>query len=387
MNKQLMKIRTQAVCHSGQSLPLLTTVLKASSLGTRVFSAFLLVRVYGRPAHNRPMRTMSISGSNLTLMAEAVGFMGLQLPKRTQALMRTMCLEEGKEDWVSSTVLDELYQDLIAQTGRTDFGLQLACNPALARYGILPMLVLHAPSLRVALGDIQKFAALIQDKSELEWINTADACVFRIHPHCLSEIGRMCRSDFAMLALTHALRMFGKGRTGLIRVKFAHAKPAHVDQYSLFFDAPVEFDCPHNELILSRAMLSETMPGADSMLYSACLARANMALAEQRGRKGGLVQQLSQLLLARLHERPRMADVAQCLGYTDRTLRRHLADIGADYQQLLSKLQMERACALLSDGSRSIQQVAADVGFTSVSSFHRAFLRATGVTPNAWRGA
>ena len=46
-----------------------------------------------------------------------------------------------------------------------------------------------------------------------------------------------------------------------------------------------------------------------------------------------------------------------------------------------------RARALLEESSRSITEVALDVGFTDLANFSHAFRREVGMTPNAYRRA
>jgi AraC-like DNA-binding protein len=154
----------------------------------------------------------------------------------------------------------------------------------------------------------------------------------------------------------------------------------------VYFDCPIQFGARRSALVFDASMLTLGIAGADPMLYSAVLQRANMALSELKGSRG-LVNEVSSYVVAHLHERPRMAQVAQALGFNERTLRRHLNELGVDFQALLQRFQLERARALLAQGERSIQQIAGDVGFASVSAFHRAFLRWTGDTPKAWREA
>jgi len=144
------------------------------------------------------------------------------------------------------------------------------------------------------------------------------------------------------------------------------------------------FNQPDSKLFFDNALLSCSMSGADPVMYSTVLTRANLALSSQHGRMG-LAAKVWQVLSERLHLRPSMEVVAQALGYNSRTLRRHLAEAGTNYQSLLQQMQMDRACDLLTRGERSIQQVSDDVGFVNASAFHRAFLRWTGQTPKAWQ--
>ncbi len=54
------------------------------------------------------------------------------------------------------------------------------------------------------------------------------------------------------------------------------------------------------------------------------------------------------------------------------------------YETLLNK-RMEKARQLLGESSESVNTIAAKVGFTTASYFHRAFKRVNGVTPNEYR--
>ncbi len=333
------------------------------------------------------MIEMSVSGLNFQVLHEVVSLMGLRLPPRAAAwLPRGGPADELAARWVSSQELDALYCDLVAMTGRSDFGLMAACSPAIARVGILPMLIMHSPHLAEALQNIIKFAALLQSEPELTLQDEGAHTRLYLDVMHSSPTGLVVRSEFVALGLTHILRLVGLGRAGLVRLALAYPAPPHADQYRQYFDCDVRFDAPRNELVFESALLKGAVPGADPMLYSAILARANMALSELKGQRG-LVNEVSAFVLTHLAERPRMEDVAQALGLHERTLRRRLAELGVDYQALMQRFQLERSRALLAEGRRSIQQIAGDVGFGSVSAFHRAFLRWTGHTPKAWRDA
>jgi AraC-like DNA-binding protein len=72
---------------------------------------------------------------------------------------------------------------------------------------------------------------------------------------------------------------------------------------------------------------------------------------------------------------------------SERSLRRHLTREGISFPELLTDAQREIAERLLRDSTRTIQQAAYDMGFSSPSAFHRAFKRWTGRTPSEFRAA
>lgn len=331
-----------------------------------------------------PVSEILISPLNLQVVAEVVQMMGACLPPvYSQTLNRG--LASGVDGpWLPASVLDQVYVDVIEGLARSDFGLQSACSPVLARVGMLPMLLLHSPDLRTAIDHIRTYGVLHQGRIEFTQHEHEGVVHLRFDVICRSPLGRMCRNDFVMLSLTQLLRMFGQGQTGLVSVCFDHPTPPHADQYRLYFDAPVSFGAPQTVLSFKAHMLDASLGATDPMIYQAVMARLNLALSELRGRDH-LVDQVNRVLAERLHLKPRITDVAAALGLHERTLRRRLADLGVDHQQLLQRLQQDRASAALALGERSIQQIAGDVGFASAAAFHRAFLRWTGLTPKAWR--
>ncbi len=327
-----------------------------------------------------------MSSLNIQQLAEAVAMMGVPCPPRVRELLMRLNTTEGQDDWLGSDQLDACYQDIIALSGRSDLGLQLANSPAVMRYGVIPMLLLHSPHLEAALVNIQTYAALLQEASEIALHSQGEEACITIRPMGCSPLGLRCRTEFVTLGLAHVLRIYGQGQAHIRRLDFTHPAPEHLERYVQQFDAPLRFDCAANQIVFEHASLAHQIPGADPMLYSAALTRANIALSERRARRG-LVHRLTQALSQRLDQRPSMADVARDLGCSDRTLRRHLREVGVDYQALLVRLQTESACAQLAQQQRSIQQIAASLGFSQASAFHRAFLRWTGMTPKAWQEA
>ncbi len=328
------------------------------------------------------MPAQSISLLNLQVLQEAAALAGVTWQHGQPAAS----LDEAEAPWVSSEVLDAAYRSLMQATGRSDLGLMLACSPVLARIGILPMLLMHAPNLATVLDHIRQYCVLIQEAPEFTVDDDAEADTvtlrFKVMHH--SPEGLVCRFEFVALGLTQILRLVGQGDAGLLALDVPYAPPPHAVLYAQHFDGPVRFDQPEGRLVFRRAWMARSIYGADPLLYGAVLQRANLALAARR-RQDGLVAQVSQVLASRLHLRPTMADVADALGLTARTLRRRLSQLGIDYLALQQQMQQQRAQSLLAAGERSIQQIAADVGFASTPAFHRAFLRWTGDTPRGWQ--
>jgi AraC-like DNA-binding protein len=81
-----------------------------------------------------------------------------------------------------------------------------------------------------------------------------------------------------------------------------------------------------------------------------------------------------------------VAAVSTAVGISERSLRRQFgAATGMTWRQYVLQSRLLRAMALLTEPSRTVIDVATEVGFDSVSAFTRAFGRLTSETPSAYR--
>ena len=82
---------------------------------------------------------------------------------------------------------------------------------------------------------------------------------------------------------------------------------------------------------------------------------------------------------------PDYEDIARQLRLPASTLRRRLQQEGQSYRAIKDEIRRGLATAWLLQGDRSVGQIAADLGFTEPSAFHRAFRKWTGARPGEYR--
>lgn len=91
---------------------------------------------------------------------------------------------------------------------------------------------------------------------------------------------------------------------------------------------------------------------------------------------------------ARAHESIDLAQVAREVGLSPfHFLRLFARVLGVTPHQYLVRARLRRAASLLPDATRSITEVAYEVGFNDLSHFVRSFRRAAGVSPRGFRRA
>lgn len=107
-----------------------------------------------------------------------------------------------------------------------------------------------------------------------------------------------------------------------------------------------------------------------------------------RARDRGRAVDAARWLDAHAAERVDLASAARAVGLSPFHFLRVFADVlGVTPHQYLVRARLRRAARLLADDSRSITDVAFDVGFGDLSNFVRTFHRAAGVSPRSFRRA
>lgn len=197
------------------------------------------------------------------------------------------------------------------------------------------------------------------------------------------------RSAFAYRTfwiIVHGVNCWLVGRRLPIRwVDFKCSAPRTGTDYRLFFGAPVRFDQPETRLVFDAELLK--LP----VIRDACALReflrhapANI-LVRYRHDEG-----LSAAIRGRLHATapsawPSFDILAAGMRMQAPTLRRRLQSEGQSYRSIKDEMRRALAMEALLGGNRSVADLAADIGFSEPSAFHRAFHKWTGKSPASYR--
>ncbi len=73
------------------------------------------------------------------------------------------------------------------------------------------------------------------------------------------------------------------------------------------------------------------------------------------------------------------------LGMSVSTLKRRLAELNTSYSEILAERRLHHGTRLLGMSDRSVNEIAENLGYSSVTNFSRAFRKAAGVSPSTWR--
>lgn len=135
----------------------------------------------------------------------------------------------------------------------------------------------------------------------------------------------------------------------------------------------------HYEIHFDQRAMSLPLPSASPSLHRSSieLCRHELFKAPQ----SSLVKQSAILHIENHHGSMTLVKLAKLMNMSISTLQRRLAEENTDFTEILFQTRIELAKDMLKNTSLSVNEVAAKVGYQSVSSFIKGFKRALNITP------
>jgi AraC-like DNA-binding protein len=262
------------------------------------------------------------------------------------------------------------------------FGLD-ARRMKVGSFALLCRALLSHASVGGALREAQRGFNLLLDDVRVELHE--DAARMRVELNNRIEPVALRRfADETLLVMLHGLLCWVAGRRVVLRAcAFAWPRPVHASEYRRMFGAHLSFGAPATSIEFDASVLSaRCAPTAASLReflrdapQSVFLKQVSEPVWSERVRRR----------LRRGADWPGADAVAAEWGVSVVTLRRKLATEGTSWQRVVNELRHDLALRLLRDRTRSIEQVAATLGYGDARSLHRAFRKWTGAAPGAYR--
>ena len=169
------------------------------------------------------------------------------------------------------------------------------------------------------------------------------------------------------------------------RVTFTHRLPPDISEHERIFGCPVRFEAEHNRLHIDRAIWEMPMTGAHSGVFGVLIEHADLLLT-RLPRGPDLVERTRRVLGECMRGGDvSLKSVARELGMSERSLQRHLGELGHTYNSLVDEVREVTARLYLEQPDMALAEIGYLLGFAEQSTFHRAFKRWTGCTPKQAR--
>jgi AraC-like DNA-binding protein len=316
--------------------------------------------------------------SDLRVMMDALARLGYD----ADALATTAGFRAVAFDDPDARVPCDAYGALVAGAQRVRFtpnlALALARVTPLGAYPLLDYLVITSDTAGAGLQQLARYFDLVGSPVGVEVRDERDPV--RV------ELTRGAPFGVEYLASLMVLHLGAEtgGRFAAAEISFQHA-PDDVMQLEQSLGCPVRAGATWNGLTVTRESWCLPMRRRDPILRRLLESQADEILARLPARAGFAVDVQRALSSRVAGGDTRIGTVARQLAMSGRTLQRRLAEVGTSYQELLDEVRKEAAGRYLTGSTLAIGEVAYLVGYSEPATFHRAFKRWYGTTPEAFR--
>lgn len=280
---------------------------------------------------------------------------------------------------------DALWRHAYAQASDPLLALHAAEALPLGAYKVLDFVAAHAPTVLEGLQRIARYFPLVDARATL---TVVDADPVRVVIASAAGPVPGPAQEYTLAAVVLRSRASTGIEWPLQAVELAMPEPDDASEHERVFGGPVRFGCPEPRVLLSRSSAEQSVRGADPALSSVLEDHARHLLSELPAEEPTMVARVRERLREELRGGDaRVENVARHLGLGARTLQRRLVAEGARYGDLLDGMRTELAREYLREPGMSLAEIAWLLGFSEQSAFSRAFKRATGQPPGAWRAS
>lgn len=264
---------------------------------------------------------------------------------------------------------------LVEHVGDRFLGLRLGLAMPIGANGVVEYAMLTAATLRETQAVHARLSALTSEYVTYSLVDQGGG--YTAICFAAPAILKLDESfeDFRMARLMSCVRrVLKQGDFAPSAVHFTYARPAQLALYEQTFGKGVScvFGQRAPALHVPTSIVDRALPSSDPTLHRILVDHAE-ALLNRPSVPAKLSTRVRELLMSSLHEgRPSLAAVAKQLSMSERTLRRHLADEGTSFGELLDQVRASLSEALVSCRERSGKSLASKLGFESTSALRRA---------------
>jgi AraC-like DNA-binding protein len=273
------------------------------------------------------------------------------------------------------------------QAGPQPISLTAARNLEFGGFGEIEYLIANSPNLRHAL----ERAVTLDELTEPLSLNVStQSTTFTLRHFRGPGLGDVPRHavEFFFARLIGLARLLVDRNFAPAAVRFVHSEPeTGVADYVGYFNCPVTFGAACDEILFTLAEVDRPLPKADKNLYALILRNVETRMGTRDETHPSWTRRVRLAIQWRLQSRSDtdLATIAAELGTSERNLQRYLAQEKVTYFEIADLARARFALNQLADQKESLEEIATRLGYSEVSSFHRAFQRWMHTTPDEFR--
>lgn len=273
----------------------------------------------------------------------------------------------------------------VAQVLDDELFRQDARRMKVGSFAMLSQILVDCATLRDALSRMATFFNLILDDFRCGVEIKGRQAMLTIRETPAPQSPRVFGHE-TLLMLQHGLACWLIGRRiPVLAAAFAYPEPSRSAEYQFMYSTQLRFNEGVTSLCFDLTYLDlPVIQNQRTVKDFIRNAPANIVLKYKN------VNSLAAQIRKHLRSAPELGwpeleAVAEALGKPPSTLRRHLDEEGQSFRAIKDQLRRDMAIDYLCHTTRSVADIAAELGFAESSAFHRAFKKWVGTSPGEYR--
>jgi len=264
-------------------------------------------------------------------------------------------------------------------------GLEVGRALPLQAMNILAVIIMHSGTLREALGYVARYHPLISNSGSFHLRSHGDGgvaleyevtdCVIPMHPAQMDSV-------FAG-AVTFLSRCM-PAMAGHYSIELPGTRRHLATGYAGFLGGTVQLGAARGRMHFSRDVIDIPWAGADGQLLASAREMADRRL-RSLGYADGLIDQVKAFVGSTGFARASLAQVADALGMSRRSLQRRLVEANVTYRELVEAARLEHALGLLRSSHLPHYRIAEMVGYSEPSTLSHLVKRHLNKSPRQIR--
>ncbi|MFC1579129.1 AraC family transcriptional regulator [Pseudomonadota bacterium] len=261
-----------------------------------------------------------------------------------------------------------------------EFALELARRQDMAVFGALSILVVQSNTVQQGLQMFGRYLHYSVQAVRLDIREEGELVFLVIDSPFDIAAGSDQFWDHAVALLCTVTRMVC-GQNWAPRSAFLRRpEPSEPGHYARYFRCGVAFDSEFSGLVFERDVLEHPISSSINNVPSQLQHYLRTSFEDD------FLEQVRRVINSLLPTRDcTSVTVAQCMGFSQRSLQRKLQTQNTSFQQQLDQVRSELAISYLQEPRFSLTDIGELLGFAESSVFTRSFRRWFGVTPSTWR--
>ncbi|KZY77371.1 hypothetical protein A3740_10565, partial [Oleiphilus sp. HI0068] len=289
---------------------------------------------------------------------------------------------------IIGTQFQSLIKHLIERANDPLLGLHTSQFVQPGSYSVLGYITMSCATIGEAMDKIQPYERLVGDMGTTSFKDLGNSILQCWHCIYDDPIVRPHMIDNVLASWTNFARWLANQNASAEKILIGRPAPSAKlqEEYTRFFNAPVEFEAQHNGIVLNKDLLSISLRQPDNLLLKTLESHASEQMTHLSLASENFADKVKALIRHQLNlGSARKELIANELNMTERTLQRKLVAEDSSYQTLLNEVRLDLATELLKSSEIGIQDIAYNLGFSDGRSFHRSFKSWTGMTPGQYR--